>query len=389
MIDNVRVDRLSLLVEDAGGWLRFDGAESLLVCETPAQVPGLLAQLDAACARGRWVAGFLAYEAAQGLGLTVRPGADDGLPLACFGVYSDPREERPPESPGTDFTTDEWRPRVGPDEYAHSIRAIQDAIARGDTYQVNFTFPLVAACTGDPRSLFARLVTAQGAGHAAYADLGRYVIVSASPELFFTLDGERIVAKPMKGTASRGRTPPDDDRAAAALVASPKERAENVMIADMLRNDLGRVARFGSVRVPALFEVERYPTVLQMVSTVTADTRATLGEILTALFPCASVTGAPKRRTMEIIADLEPAPRGIYTGAIGWMGPQRRGRFSVAIRTAVVDRQRGLATYGVGSGIVADSRAEAEYAECLLKARVLAESQPAPCVAPPPARFVP
>jgi para-aminobenzoate synthetase/4-amino-4-deoxychorismate lyase len=383
------VERLSLLAENAGRWLCFDGAQSLLVCEDPAELPGLLAQLDAACARGAWVAGFLAYEAAQGLGLAVQPGAGDGLPLACFGVYSAPREERPP-APGSErFTADEWRPRLGPDEYARAVGTIQEAIARGDTYQVNFTFPLVAACTGDPRSLFARMVAAQGAGRAVYADLGRHVIVSASPELFFALDGESIVARPMKGTAPRGRTPPEDDRAAAALAASPKERAENVMIADMIRNDLGRVARFGSVRVPVLFEVERYPTVLQMVSAVTADTRASLGEILTALFPCASVTGAPKRRTMEIIAALEPAPRGIYTGAIGWMGPGRQGCFSVAIRTAVVDRQRGLATYGVGSGIVADSKAEAEYAECLLKARVLSESPLATCVASLPARFVP
>jgi para-aminobenzoate synthetase/4-amino-4-deoxychorismate lyase len=351
--------------------LRFGRAETLLTCRSPSEVTALFGAHDAACARGRWVAGFLSYEAAAGLGLTVRPTIQDDLPLAQFGVFAAPPVEVPPPAAGGPFVLGAWRASLAPAGYARAIEVIHDAIARGDTYQANFTFPLVAESAGDPWSLFARLASVQQGGCAAYLDLGRHVIVSASPELFFALDGERILARPMKGTARRGLTPDDDDRSAAALVASAKERAENVMIVDMVRNDLGRVAQVGSVRTPALFEVERYPTVLQMVSTVSADTRATLGEILTALFPCASVTGAPKKRTMEIIAALESSPRGVYTGAIGWMGPFRRGRFSVAIRTVVVDRQTRRATYGVGSGIVADSSAEAEYSECLLKARVL------------------
>jgi para-aminobenzoate synthetase/4-amino-4-deoxychorismate lyase len=262
---------------------------------------------------------------------------------------------------------------MGPAAYARALTCIQEHIAAGDTYQVNYTFPLEADFAGDPEALFARLLAAQRPSQAAFLDLGRFALASSSPELFFRRERDHLTTRPMKGTSVRGLTAEEDDRCAVALQASLKDRAENLMIVDLLRNDLGRVARFGSVRVPALFEVERYPTLLQMTSTVIATSGAALPEVLAALFPCGSITGAPKRRTMEIIAALEPSPRGVYTGAIGWAAPDGTASFNVAIRTAVVDREKSRVVFGVGSGVVADSTAESEYAECLLKARILHE----------------
>ncbi len=305
----------------------------------------------------------------------MRPPAPD-LPLAWFGLYAEPEPTAPPDAPPDSdppLPADAWRPALGPEEHARGVGQIQDRLRAGDTYQVNFTFPLTTRFEGDAFVLFRRLQAAQRAGYAAYLDLGRFAIASASPELFFRVEGDRLQARPMKGTAPRGASLEADAERARALAGSEKERAENLMIVDMLRNDLGRVAATGSVSVSALFEVERYPTLLQLTSTVAARSEAPFSEILAALFPCASVTGAPKQRTMQIIADLESAPRGVYTGAVGWIAPGRRASFNVAIRTAVVDRERGEAVFGVGSGIVADSVAGAEYAECLLKARVLSE----------------
>ena len=211
---------------------------------------------------------------------------------------------------------------------------------------------------------------------SAYLDTGRFALCSASPELFFTLDGQTITGRPMKGTLKRGRTNTEDAARAAWLQADPKNRAENVMIVDMIRNDLGRIAETGSVHVPELFSAERYPTLWQMTSTVRAQTRAPLSEIFTALFPCASITGAPKVSTMGIIRALETTPRRIYTGSIGFLAPGRQAHFNVAIRTLLVDRAQASAEYGLGGGIVWDSTASGEYEEALLKAQIL--TRPAP-----------
>ncbi len=220
-------------------------------------------------------------------------------------------------------------------------------------------------------------MAAQDPPYGAFLDTGEWVICSASPELFFRLDGARIECRPMKGTAARGRTQAEDLAQARALQASEKERAENVMIVDMVRHDLGRVAQTGSVKVDRLFEVERYPTIWQMTSTVEAQTEAGLGDIFRALFPPASITGAPKVRTMQIIAELERLPRRLYTGTIGFLAPGRRAQFNVAIRTLLVNRPTGCAEYGVGSGITWDSDPEAEWQECRTKARILAPPVPA------------
>jgi para-aminobenzoate synthetase/4-amino-4-deoxychorismate lyase len=233
---------------------------------------------------------------------------------------------------------------------------------------------------GGPWSHFLQLIAAQDPPYGAFLDTGEWAICSASPELFFRLDGARIQCRPMKGTAARGRTQAEDLAQAQALQASEKERAENVMIVDMVRHDLGRIAQPGSVKVGRLFEVEKYPTIWQMTSTIDAQTEAGLGEIFQALFPAASVTGAPKVRTMQIIADLEPLPRRLYTGAIGFFAPGRRAQFNVAIRTLLVNRGTGCAEYGVGSGITWDSDPEAEWQECSTKARILAPQPPAFCL---------
>jgi para-aminobenzoate synthetase/4-amino-4-deoxychorismate lyase len=266
---------------------------------------------------------------------------------------------------------------VGWDAYQAAIAAIKEHIARGDTYQVNYTLRLRQDFSGDAWNLFRSLAPAPTAGYPAFVDIGRYAVCSLSPELFFERQGERVTARPMKGTAPRGRWAAEDAASAEWLRTSAKNRAENVMIVDMLRNDLGRVAKVGSVEVPRLFEVERYPTVWQMTSTVTARTDASMDELFAALFPCASITGAPKTRTTQIIAGLETEPRRIYTGAIGFFGPDGAAQFNVAIRTVLVDRREARAEYGVGGGIVWDSDACDEYEECRQKARVLSEPQEA------------
>jgi para-aminobenzoate synthetase/4-amino-4-deoxychorismate lyase len=362
-----------LFAEGRGARFRsFTRPERVLLAREAAEVPPVLAALDAALAAGRFVAGYLAYEAAAAFGLRVRAPSPDGPPLAWFGVYAAPGEleiEPPRHADGIAAP----QAQLSGADHAAALAHIQELIGRGDTYQVNFTFPLEADLAEEPWTLFRRLVAVQPVPYAAYLDLGRFAIASVSPELFFEQEGNLLRTRPMKGTAQRGLDLEDDARAGLALSSSTKDRAENLMIVDMLRNDLGRIAETGSVVVPAAFEVERHPTLLQMTSTVEARSAAPLSKVLEALFPCASVTGAPKVRTMEIIAELEAGPRGVYTGAIGWAGAGR-ARFSVAIRTAVLDRERRRVGYGVGSGVLADSRAESEYAECLLKGRILSEA---------------
>lgn len=366
----------SIVIQDGNCWLHFSQPVRIVVATTAVEVlPALRHVIAGVEGEGLHAAGFVAYEAAPGFDAALSVREPSPLPLLWFGLY------RPPEvwqhlPAGGPYTLDGWRPSQEIDGYRQAIAQIKEAIARGDTYQVNYTIALSAAWRGDPWGLFVDLANAQRGGYAAYLDLGQYVICSASPELFVRIEDERVLSRPMKGTAPRGRTLDEDRQRMAALRASQKDQAENVMIVDMIRNDLGRIARFGSVHVPSLLEVERYPTVLQMTSTVEARSAAPLDAILAALFPCASITGAPKVRTMQLIAGLEGGPRGVYTGAIGYLAPGRRAQLNVAIRTVLLDRRAGQASYGVGSGIVWDSDADAEYAECLLKAQVLARRFP-------------
>lgn len=257
-------------------------------------------------------------------------------------------------------------------EHAARVASIRRHIEAGDTYQVNLTFPMTASFDGDPAALFTDLIAAQPASFGALIDTGDEIVVSASPEMFLEVDGRRVITRPMKGTAPRGRWAAEDLARAEELAQSPKERAGNVMVVDMIRNDLGRVARTGGVTVPALYELERHPTVWQMTSTIAADLaeRTGLPDLIRATFPSGSVTGAPKGSTMAIIAAEEVGPRGPYCGAIGYVAPgARQAQFSVAIRTGVI--RGGHFTYHVGGGITHDSDAAAEYAECLWKALVV------------------
>lgn len=362
-----------------------------VTASTPEEVAPALARVEAAVAGGLWAAGFVAYEAAPGLdpGLTVRPRPPAGapfadLPLVAFGLFGGRRRlTGATRGEAATYRVGDWRPTVSRAAYDTALAAVQERIAAGDTYQVNLTFRLRAPFAGDPLALYLDLARAQGGAYAGRLDLGRFDLLCASPELFFEVDGERLTTRPMKGTAPRGRWSEEDRAAAARLAASPKERAENVMVVDLLRNDLGRLAVPGTVTVERLFEAERYPTVWQLTSTVSCRLagRPALADAFTALFPCGSITGAPKRSTMAIAAALEETPRGAYTGAVGWLAPPGtpgpRARFAVAIRTVTIDRAAGLAEYGVGGGVTAGSSATGEHEEALLKARVLAHRRPA------------
>jgi para-aminobenzoate synthetase/4-amino-4-deoxychorismate lyase len=352
--------------------LRFSGHRGTLVADGLADVLPVLRRVEEAVARGLHAAGFLTYEAAPAFdaALVTHP-PDPRLPLAWFALFAT-REEVPalvgiPDEP---FTLGAWEPSLGAEAYARRVGRIREWIAAGDTYQVNFTLRLAAAFAGSDLGLYGALCRAQRSAYGALLRIGDLSVVSASPELFFRWAEGELELRPMKGTRPRGRWEDEDAALAAELVASPKERAENLMIVDLLRNDAGRVSEWGSVHVPRLFETERYETVHQLTSTIRSRTRpgTSLSDVLRALFPCGSVTGAPKVRTTEIIRELEDGPRGVYTGAIGFVSPGETA-FSVGIRTLLVDRARGRAELGVGSGITYDAGAEAEYQECLDKAR--------------------
>lgn len=366
---------------------RFEEPTAILEARRLDEVVGTLEAVASAARRGLWAVGFVAYEAAPAFdpALVVHPPVPD-LPLVWFALFARRIEVEPPppaEDAGGGDTPSPWRPTVDAATYRGRIAAIREAIAAGDTYQVNYTVRLRARVTGDARGLYRDLVLAQRGGHAMYLDTGRHRIVSASPELFFDLEGGRITTRPMKGTAARGRFEEEDLGIAEELRTSEKDRAENAMIVDLLRNDLGRIARPGTVAVPAMFELERYETVWQLTSTVTCETLpgTSVPDVFRALFPCGSVTGAPKVRTMRSIRDLEETPRGVYCGAVGWVGPGQGAdvvaSFNVAIRTVVIDAATGDAEYGVGGGITYASEADREYAEVLAKARLLTSTRPA------------
>jgi para-aminobenzoate synthetase / 4-amino-4-deoxychorismate lyase len=318
-------------------------------------------------------AGFISYEASAAFDSAFHLRSKSDFPLLWFGLYGKPEEFQLPAPDLGAYTLGEFLPNASRQEYNHAIQKIKRYIHSGDTYQVNYTLRMRSAFSGDPWHLFLAMVRAQPSGYPAFINTERWAVCSASPELFFQLEEDRLICKPMKGTVQRGRTNTEDASLAHWLQQSEKNRAENLMIVDMIRNDLGRVAGIGSIQVPALFEVERHPTLWQMTSTVTANCGRPLSEILTALFPCASITGAPKIRTMDIISELEPDPRNLYTGSIGYIAPNRFAQFNVAIRTAIVDKLSGQAEYGAGGGIVNDSIAEDEYSEALLKSKVFTE----------------
>ncbi|WP_034711481.1 chorismate-binding protein [Acidovorax sp. JHL-9] len=360
----------------------FGAPRQVLQAHALHEVRGVLDAVHAAAEQGQWCVGHVRYEAAAAFDAALQTHAADG-PLAWFAVYGAPLPWPADGAADLDAAAQvEWT--GGPDRagFDAAIARIQQAIRDGEFYQVNYTAPLTGAFQGSPAALFAALQRAQPGGYAAHIDAGDEQVLSVSPELFFDWQdapgGGHILTRPMKGTAARGATPAEDAAQAAQLRASPKERAENVMIVDLLRNDLSRIAQPHSVRVPALFHTEALPTVWQMTSDVQAHTRpgTTLGDVFAALFPCGSVTGAPKVRAMQMIRALEAAPRGIYCGAIGVVrpagaaGPDGLHRvaatFNVPIRTVVLRTGADgttTATCGIGSGITSGATADAEWAE--------------------------
>jgi para-aminobenzoate synthetase / 4-amino-4-deoxychorismate lyase len=363
-----------VLLDDArpgGSALLFRSPFEVIESRDPEGIGAALASLEQI--GGSHAAGYLAYEAGHGLEprlarLGRRP-AEDAPPLLWFGIFAEPElvdaASLLPDPAGAWAGTPV--PLISRGAYEAALSEVKAHIAAGNIYQANLTFQAEVRTAGHPLALYAGLRRRARAGHGAVVFTGRHWILSLSPELFFTLEGGRVTTRPMKGTAPAGSDP-------AALRDDPKQRAENLMIVDLLRNDLSRIARTGSVEVPALFAVETYPTVLQMTSTVVAELDDGLGpiDLLRAIYPCGSITGAPKIRAMEIIAEIELEPRGVYCGAIGAIAPGGDANFNVAIRTLTLKEGEKVARLGLGSGIVADSQAGDEWRECLAKGRFVA-----------------
>lgn len=353
-------------------WLRFDQPLTVVTASNPDELNRLLAKIESAADDGLMAAGYIAYEAAEAfdVGLSVH---ESDSPIAVFGIFDhwEVLQTLPVLRPGVV----DVQPQTSEANYVGRIDVIKGWLEGGESYQVNFTHPLVGRYLGDPLDVFAQLYEAQPTPYAAYLALEDQTIVSVSPELFFRLEGDHIFMEPMKGTAPRGGSPESDAENERMLRTSLKDQAENLMIVDMIRNDLGRIAAPGSIKVTELFKLQALPTVWQQTSTITAASKASLHEILKALFPCASITGAPKHRTMEIIKELEPEPRGAYTGAIGFLHGPRSMRFSVGIRTLILSPD-GQAKFGIGSGIVWESTGPGEWQESLDKAKVLEALSP-------------
>ncbi len=361
---------------------------AVLTCSRPEELIALLATAEEHRSRGRYLAGYFGYACGKAFESFGRPYRASGSPIARIGVYDAPiifdhrsgRFDRdlPPGtvSPDPPAPPSDLRLDIPEEDFCRDIAAIQCRLRDGDTYQINYTTRYTFSYHQDPLNLYALLRLRQRVPFAAFLRHGSGAILSFSPELFFRVDRGTITARPMKGTAPRGRTNAEDGVIADALAHDPKSRAENLMIVDLLRNDLGRLCQPGSVRTSDLFSVERYETLQQMTSTIRGTLRAPTGlpELFRALFPCGSVTGAPKISSMEIIENVERHVRGVYTGAIGFASPDGGAVFSVAIRTIELNGEQGV--LGVGGGIVADSEAHAEFEECRLKGAFLTEQTP-------------
>ncbi|MBN2423780.1 MAG: aminodeoxychorismate synthase component I [Calditrichaceae bacterium] len=359
-------------------WLKFVNPVRLYEIKSSEDVIPALMQIERLVRLEKlYATGFVAYEAASAFDNHLLTFPPSDLPLLYFGLFKDAETTAIPANSAENFHEMIMIPDIDAKTFNKKISKIKDYICQGWTYQVNYTFRLNRqAVDFIPKQIFGSMISAQPSDYGAYIETERFSVCSASPELFFMRDGNRITSIPMKGTAPRGKTLNEDELIRNNLYVSEKNRAENLMIVDMIRNDLSKVCVYGSVKVPELFKIEKYPTVWQMVSKVTGVTDAGIADIFKALFPCASITGAPKVKTMSIIRELEESPRNIYTGAIGFIKPDGKSQFNVAIRTLLFDHQAKTVEYGIGSGIVWDSKAEDEYEECLLKSRVLKTTQP-------------
>lgn len=380
-------DRPLVLLDDSlnrdGHSLVFEDPVDIVECSRAEDIDSTLAALDQALARGLYAAGFLAYELGYLLEPKLRPLIPEHrqVPLVWMGLFREPQRLNYFETrqfietrANGGYGIDKLQLTIDKERYLDAVARVKAYIAAGDVYQINYTLKYLFEFSGNPWSLYADLRRRQQVAHGAFIRARDFKVLSLSPELFVRTDDGKATVRPMKGTAAREPAPADDEASRNWLTVDEKSRAENLMIVDLLRNDLGRIAETGSVNVAELFSIETYPTLHQMTSTITARLRAEVAasQLIRNLFPCGSVTGAPKVRAIEIIRELEDLPRGVYTGAIGALSPNGDANFNVAIRTLFIDRS-GQAEMGIGSGIVYDSDDVAEYEECLLKAKFLTE----------------
>ncbi len=364
--------------DTAGQCMVFSEPEEIIVARRREEFLPALKRMEAAQAAGKWLAGAMAYEAGHLFEEKLADFAVDGreTPYLQFGVFSMPAEDghalsRPVQRVENEPFLQEPRAAWDLEAYRQRFDKLHWHLRQGDAYQCNLTMPIEAHWKGDPQAAFWSLIERQPVKYGALVNLDGPVILSRSPELFFKVDRDRwIETHPMKGTAKRGKDAVEDAEIIDGMKADIKTQAENRMIVDLLRNDVSRISEVGTLSVPRLFDIETYPTVHQMVSHVRARLLPEVGltDIFASLFPCGSVTGAPKMSAMSILHALEAGPRDIYCGAIGFIDPAGAMRFSVAIRTITL-YEGGRAVFNVGGGIVFDSNAEDEYEECLLKAR--------------------
>ena len=342
-----------------------------------AEVTALLAQVESYQEQGYYVVGYVSYEAAPAFEekLAVHPAPLLGEYLLYFTVHDSVEKSSIPLTYDEVDMPSNWQEVTSAADYEKAIAQIHHHLRQGDTYQVNYTVQLKQDLSANPFAIYNRMVVEQEAGYNAYVEHDEMAVISMSPELFFEQNDRELTTRPMKGTTKRGLTDQEDLDQAAWLEQDPKNRSENMMIVDLLRNDMNRLSEVGSEHVERLCQVEQYSTVWQMTSTIKSQVRSDvdLVEIFRSLFPCGSITGAPKIATMEIIKNLEPQARGVYCGTIGILLPNGRRIFNVAIRT--IQLHKGQAIYGVGGGITWDSTWESEYREVHQKAAVLYRKQ--------------
>ncbi|MEI6519373.1 MAG: aminodeoxychorismate synthase component I [bacterium] len=349
------------------GWILFENPTQIIIAYSVEEIINSFSEVELLTKNGYFAVGYISFEASSGFDAVLNV-KKSRYPLMMFGIYKDYQSVSLPAV--NNFTLPQLISTVTKAEYENKIHQIKEYIAAGDTYQVNYTYKLNGSFVGEPIDLFSYLYNAQPSIYSVFLQCDDFAIVSVSPELFFEKEGNKIHCKPMKGTAPRKCIYEIDIQMAQWLQQSDKNRAENLMIVDMVRNDLGKIAEIGSIKTE-LFKVEKYPSVWQMISDVSAITDASLVEIFSALFPSASITGAPKVRTMEIINELEEESREIYTGSIGMIKPGCNAVFNVAIRTSLINLKNRTIEYGVGGGITWDSSSDDEYEETLHKSLVI------------------
>ena len=365
------LEKIILRNKKNDSWRIFSSPKEVLYSNYLHEVKTILDKVESKINENNDIAvGFLSYESAPAFDPAYRVNKESKLPLICFGLFEGFKETQILDN--SEIITNKiynWKIETSPSEYKKNFDYIKNQIELGYTYQINYTLRSHSESIQNPYEFF--LEKAKNSPFAAYIETDESIIISASPELFFSLENKRLFCKPMKGTSRRGKTFEEDLILMDALRASKKNKAENIMITDMLRNDMGRISEPGSVKVSSKYDIEKYSTVWQMTSSVESETTASITEIFQALYPCASVTGAPKIASMDIISRIEELPREIYTGAIGYIAPNREAEFSVPIRTVVSDKNKNCAVYGTGGGIVWDSVWESEWDECLTKSKVL------------------